>query len=89
MIRSGSGEWNSPSTFATTGIRGGDSVMRFSIARSGSAAGATIAVWNAWLTGSRIARCPRSSSNSIARSTAEVAPPSTSWLPEFTLASTT
>ena len=52
-------------TFATAGSTGSRSPRRPSIARSGTLAGATISVWNAWLTGSRIAVCPRFCSSAL------------------------
>ena len=63
--------WRRSAASATGGSR------RTSACRSGSLAGATIDVWNAWLTGSRIAVWPASVKAAIARSTAAVAPPIT------------
>ena len=45
--------YSAPVTLATTGRRGGRTSSRSSTERSGALAGATIWVWNAWLTGSR------------------------------------
>lgn len=56
--------------------------------RSGSLAGATIAVWKAWLTGSGTTCRPAAVRISMARRTAAVAPPTTAWLELFTLATT-
>jgi hypothetical protein len=51
------------------------------VRRSGSLAGATISVWNAWLTLSGTAPKPASRKRSIASATAALAPPITAcWL---------
>ncbi len=59
------------------------------MATNGTDAGATIEVWNAWLTGIRIACMPAAVNDSTAASTASVAPPTTAWLFELMLATTT
>ncbi|GAB3888601.1 hypothetical protein GCM10029964_056560 [Kibdelosporangium lantanae] len=56
---------------------------------SGSLAGATIDVWNAWLTGSRTAVRPIAANVRTAASTTAVAPPITAWPVLLTLATTT
>ncbi len=56
---------------------------------SGPAAGATIEVWKAWLTGIWMARMPSSVNLAIAPSTGSVLPPMTAWLLELMLATTT
>ena len=56
---------------------------------NGPEAGATIEVWNAWLTESFVAFIPLPLKTSTMRSTASVAPPTTAWLSELMLATTT
>ena len=62
---------------------------RVSVAINGTAAGATMDVWNAWLTGMRPACSPTAVNASMAAVTAAVAPPMTAWLVELMLATTT
>ncbi len=74
---------------ATTGSSGARSSSLARVCRSGSLTGATIAVWNAWLTGMRAAVYPAEPNASMARSTASVAPPITAWCALLILATTT
>ena len=74
---------------ATSGSCGATTFSRRSATFSGSLAGATIEVWKAWLTGSRIAVWPSALSSSMTFSTAGVAPPITACLLLLTLAMTT
>ena len=76
-------------TLATTGTRGGCRSSRARVRRSGSLAGATISVWNAWLTGSGVTRIPAATSASLASRTASVAPPTTACSLLLMLAMTT
>jgi hypothetical protein len=76
-------------TLATSGIRGGCTFSRRRVATSGTAAGATIEVWKAWLTGMRVACMPAWLNASMAELTATVAPPITACEFELMLATTT
>ena len=70
-------------------MRGALTPRRASVAFSGTAAGATMDVWKAWLTGMRVACMPAATQASTAAVTAAVAPPITAWLLELMLATTT
>ena len=67
-------------TLATIGSVGGRMSSRRSASPNGTDAGATIEVWNAWLTGIRVAVMPCAVNCSMSASTAAVAPPTTAWL---------
>ncbi len=70
-------------------MRGARTSRRRNVAASGTAAGATIDVWNAWLTGMRVACMPAAVNAAIALATADVAPPITACVVELMLATTT
>ena len=71
------------------GRTGGRTSSRRNASVSGPLTGATIDVWNAWLTGMRRAVSPAACNASTARSTATVAPPTTACPVLLTFATTT
>ena len=77
-------------TLATIGSTGARTSSRRSATFSGSLAGATIEVWNAWLTGMRAALMTgRLERLDRAQRPQSVAPPMTAWLLLLMLAMTT
>ena len=81
--------YGSALTFVVIGRRGGWSPRRDSTPRNGPDAGATIAEWNAWLTGIGWTVMPRARKRSAAASAASEAPAMTVWLGQFLFAAMT
>ena len=88
-IFSGSSGYQRESTLVVIGRWGARMSSFASTSPRGSDAGATIALWKAWLTGSGKTVIPRLRKDSQAASTASVAPAMTVCLGLFLLAATT